>query len=103
MRCFELGQLAESGLVHGGLNFGVGRFTFIRPALTMRARGALAAEHILMARPTSPARMHFCIVARNTSLLIDALYTKIARSTMMPMARIWNSRMGYMPQPPSWK
>ncbi len=38
----------------------------------MRASGAFAAEHIFTALATSPARMHFCIVARNTSLLIDA-------------------------------
>ena len=37
----------------------------------MRASGAFAAEHILTAFATSPARMHFCIVARKTSLLID--------------------------------
>ena len=38
---------------------------------TMRANGAFAAEHILTALAMSPARMHFCIVARNTSLLMD--------------------------------
>ena len=48
-----------------------GRFTLTRPAWTMRASGAFAAEHILTALATSPARMHFCIVARNTSLLIE--------------------------------
>src|SRR5271154_6996201 len=48
-----------------------GRFTLTSPAWTMRASGALAAEHILTALATSPARMHFCMVARKTSLLID--------------------------------
>ena len=38
---------------------------------TERASGAFAAEQSLIARPMSPARMHFCIVARNTSRLIE--------------------------------
>jgi len=38
----------------------------------MRASGAFAADAIFTALATSPARMHFCIVARKTSLLIDA-------------------------------
>src|SRR3954469_18185820 len=69
----------------------------------IRARGAFAAEHIFTALPTSPARMHFCIVARKTSLLIDEPNRKRARSTMMPIVRIDQKRMGHIPHPPSLK
>src|SRR5579864_5647899 len=80
-----------------------GRFTLTRPACTMRARGALAAEHILTAFATSPARMHFCIVARNTSLLMDEPYRYSALSTMTPIVMMDQKRITYMPQPPSLK
>ncbi len=69
----------------------------------MRASGAFAAEHILTALATSPAKMHFCIVARNTSLLIDDPNKYNARSTMMPMVIIDQRTIGYIPQPPSVK
>src|SRR5690606_23256592 len=67
----------------------------------MRASGAFAAEHIFTAFATSPARMHFCIVARNTSLLMDEPNRYNERSTMMPIVRIDQNRMGHMPHPPS--
>jgi hypothetical protein len=74
------GDLAERRFVHRRLNLFVGRFTFTRPAWTMRASGAFAAEHILTAFATSPARMHFCIVARNTSLLMDEPTIQVERA-----------------------
>src|ERR1700722_17358540 len=80
-----------------------GRLTLTRPAWTMRASGALAAEHIFTALATSPARMHFCIVARNTSLLIDAPKRESALSTMTPMVMMDQKRITYIPQPPSLK
>src|SRR6478735_11973063 len=69
----------------------------------MRASGAFAAEHIFTALATSPARMHFCIVARKTSLLIEEPNRKRERSTMMPIVTIDQNRMGHMPHPPSLK
>src|SRR5579883_882929 len=69
----------------------------------MRASGALAALHIFTALAMSPARMHFCIVARNTSLLIEAPNKYRARSTMTPIVTIDQPRMKYIPQPPSLK
>src|SRR3954447_1576631 len=69
----------------------------------MRARGAFAAEHIFTALAMSPARMHFCIVARNTSLLIADPNRYSARSTITPTSMMDQKRMMYIPQPPSLK
>src|SRR5580700_2232989 len=69
----------------------------------MRASGALAAEHILTAFAMSPARMHFCIVARNTSLLIEAPKRYSALSKITPRVMMDQRRMTYIPQPPSLK
>src|SRR5579863_7411001 len=69
----------------------------------MRASGAFAAEHILTAFAISPARMHFCIVARNTSLLIDAPKRYSDLSTRTPIVMIDQKRITYIPHPPSLK
>src|SRR6516225_9031217 len=69
----------------------------------MRASGAFAAEHILTALAMSPAKMHFCIVARNTSLLMEAPKRYSDLSTMNPIVMMDQKRITYIPQPPSLK
>jgi hypothetical protein len=69
----------------------------------MRASGAFALEQSLMARPTSPARMHFWMFDRNASLLIDALeQVHRALDGDREHEHIQNT-MGHMPHPPSLK
>src|SRR5262245_31961187 len=103
VRALTLGSSRRAASSIAACTSSSGRFTLTRPACTMRARGALAAEHIFTAFATSPARMHFCIVARKTSLLIVEPYRYSARSMMMPIVMIDQRRIGYIPQPPSLK
>ena len=69
----------------------------------MRASGACALEHSLIARPTSPARMHFWMFERNASLLMDDLNRYIDRSTVIATTNTIQKTIGHMPQPPSLK
>ena len=69
----------------------------------MRARGAFALEQSLMARPTSPARMHFWMFDRNASLLIELWNRYIARSMVIANTNSSQNTMGHMPHPPSLK
>jgi hypothetical protein len=63
----------------------------------------LAAEHILTALAMSPARMHFCMVAKNTSLLIDAPNRYTERSAITAIEQMSQNRMSHIAHPPAWK